>query len=93
VLIGAQRLGQRRETRKILIVLSDGRPAAHGGAGGFDAHLKSVVKSIQGSGTDVIGIGIQDQSVKAFYPKHVIINRVSELPSVVMTQLKALLIK
>jgi cobalamin biosynthesis protein CobT len=40
----------------------------------------------------VVGIGIQSEAVKQFYKRHMIINDVSELPSRVMKELRALLI-
>lgn len=92
VLIASRRLAARREARKIMFVLSDGRPAGSG-VGDFDAHLRASVKMIEKSGVDVVGIGICDESVKKFYPKNVVIRSVAELGGAVMGQLKALLVK
>lgn len=93
VQIAATRLSMRREERKILIVLSDGRPAAmsRAGSGSLDAHLKSTVKDIERGGIDVLGIGIQDSSVKNFYSKSVVLNNVSDLPTVVIQRVRQLL--
>lgn len=90
--IAARRLMQRREKGKILIVLSDGAPACHGGGGSVFQHLKDTVGKIEGAGVRVVGIGIQSEAVKQFYKRHMIINDVSELPSRVMKELRALLI-
>lgn len=92
VLLVSRRLLARKETRKVQIVLSDGRPAAHG-HGNFDDHLKSAVKMITGAGVDVVGIGICDASVKKYYPRATVMNTVQDLPALVMGELKALLMK
>lgn len=92
ILLAHGRLVARRETRKIMIVLSDGQPAVSGG-GDLDGHLKAVVKQIEASGTDIVGIGIMDQSVKKFYKKFIIMKSVKDLPAVVTGELKDLLTK
>lgn len=91
VQMAAQRLAMRRETRKILMVFSDGHPACSGDFDQLNSHLRQVVKEITKRKIDVIGIGIQSSAVTSFYPKNVVINDVSELPGECMKQLKALL--
>lgn len=89
---GAARLMTRREDRKIMIVLSDGNPSALGsGQRVLEAHLRKVVKDATAAGIEIIGIGIEDDSVRKFYPNHVIINNVTELPSLVMRKMKEFL--
>lgn len=90
--IAARRLMGRRETGKVLIVLSDGYPAASGGGATLNAHLKKVVKRLTGTGMSVVGIGIQSEAVKQFYPKNVVIQSVTELPTIVMKELRNLII-
>lgn len=91
--IAARRLMARSETGKIMIVLSDGYPAASGDSGRLNTHLKEVVLQTTKLGVNVIGIGIQSDAVQKFYPKHVVINNVKELPATVIKELRALLIK
>lgn len=94
VMLAARRLAVQREQRKILIVLSDGLPSSYPGDGAAQAeHLKSVVKTIGDSGIDVLGIGIQDESVKKFYPRHVILQDVEDLPKTVMKEIKQRLLQ
>jgi cobaltochelatase CobT len=95
VQIAAHRLSVRSETRKIMIVLSDGEPACASPAGDrlLDAHLKESVKNIEKSGIDVVGIGIMSSAVKKFYTKNVVISDIKQLPVEVLRQLKALLLK
>ena len=93
VAIAATRLSQRKEKRKILIVLSDGYPAGNGSSGLLAGHLKKTVKEIEKSGIDVFAIGIQTEAVKRFYSKFALINDVSELPSVVIGKMKEMLVQ
>lgn len=94
VRIAANRLAPRKEARKILIVLSDGSPAAYdANYHALNRHLKDTVKDIEKSGIDVLGIGIQSDEVEKFYSKHIILNNVRDLPMQVMGEMKRLLIK
>jgi len=90
--IAARRLAARREKGKILMVLSDGAPHAGGYTRTLGPHLKKVVSNISKTGTKVIGIGIMSDAVRQFYPKHIILNDVKDLPSVVMKELRQLVI-
>lgn len=92
VLIAYRRLMKQRAARHVMIVFSDGRPAVSGGKG-LGGHLKRVVEQIEATGVDVMGIGIQDDSVRSFYKKHAVIRSVSELPNTVMTSLKTALMR
>lgn len=91
--IAARRLMARKESGKVMIVLSDGYPAGSGDAGKLNIHLQEVVKKTMKNGVDVIGIGIMSDSVRKFYPKAVVINEVDELPTTVIKELRHLLIK
>lgn len=69
---------ERPEKRKIIIVASDGSPAD--GIGDPFHALKTVTQDILKSGiVDLYGLGIMDENVKHFYPKHKIIRRADEL--------------
>lgn len=87
-----KRLAARSEAGKIMIVISDGSPACYYGRG-LDQHLHKVVKEIEADGCDVIGIGVEDRSVKRFYKNHIIINNVDDLPKTIMKALKKLIAK
>lgn len=91
VRIAAARLYQRREERKVMIVFSDGNPAAHLNQSALHNDMVKAVKEITAAGIETIGIGIEDRSVKAYYPKHFVINRVSELATTTLRQLKEVL--
>jgi cobaltochelatase CobT len=91
--VAARRLMTRREAGKVLMVLSDGAPHAAGSTSELSAHLKKTIKEIAKRGVNVLGIGIESDEVRKYYPKALVIHNVSELPGVVMKELRALLIK
>lgn len=90
--IATQRLLRREESRKILMVLSDGEPLCPGNRGALRTHLKKVVNTATRAGVDIIGIGIETDDVRDFYPKSVVLNDVSDLTGTVVKQLRALLL-
>lgn len=83
----ALRLIPRREKRKVMLVLSDGQPVGDGSG----PHLKATVSNLTKMGIETVGIGIQSDIVKNFYPRHLSLNNVADLPSVVMGELKRIL--
>jgi cobalamin biosynthesis protein CobT len=93
VQIAGMRLLRRREAGKALIVLSDGFPAASGGASELYGHLTKVVQDFSKTDMSVVGIGIESDAVQKFYPRNMVLRNVSELPSAVMKELRGLLIK
>lgn len=93
VQIAAQRLSQRTEKRKILIVLSDGYPSSSGNDATLKKHLLKSVLEVQKAGIDVLGIGIKSDAVKKFYPKSVVLQNVSDLPTTVIGEIRRLLIQ
>ena len=90
----ARRLSRQSASRHVMIVLSDGEPAAYTRCSRdvLMNDLKNRVKRIEGAGIDVVGIGIQSDAVRRFYKKNVVIQNVTELPGVVMHQLRDLLL-
>lgn len=89
VQIAHHRLVQQRADKHIMIVLSDGSPACPGDRSAQFRHLKDVVKKIEASGTTVVGIGIETNSVKDFYSRTVVLNSLSDLPTTVVKELSA----
>lgn len=84
----AERLLKRPEKRKVMMVLSDGQPAGSHKAG---PHLSYVVKQLGKMGIECIGIGIQDDSVKRYYPKFTVLHNAADLPGQVMGEIKMIL--
>jgi cobalamin biosynthesis protein CobT len=93
VQLANHRLQQQRAARKVMMVLSDGMPACGGGLSPIlNEHLKAVVKQIESRGTDVVALGILDESVKKFYKRAIVLNSVEDLPRIVMHELHKLLV-
>lgn len=86
----AMRLLEQKQTRKVMLVFSDGFPAASA-CGDLNADLKKSVKTLNALKIETVGIGIMSNAVKTFYPKHVVIEKVSDLASEVMGQLRTIL--
>jgi len=84
----AKRVGNRKEKRKILLVLSDGEPSTgDGNRGILCSDLKNKVKLIEKSGIECIGIGIETDSVKHFYSDYIVLKNVKDLPKDAMRKL------
>ncbi len=79
--VAAARLVPRPETRRILLVLSDGRPGCEGGAGSALAHAQHVAKRITKSGIELVGVGILDDVVDTIIGDAVVIHQIDELPA------------
>ena len=90
-LMGHRLLKQKAE-RHVMMVLSDGQPAASGDTGNLRTHLKKVIKELTERDIEMIGIGIQSEAVKDYYPKSVVLSRIEDLPTVVIGQLTKLLL-
>lgn len=74
VLWAANRLIVRPESRKILIVFSDGHPLAANSERRLLAKcLKKAVKDITARGIEVYGIGVHSTAVEKFYPNYSVI--------------------
>ena len=86
-------LWQQRGARKLMIVISDGCPSAHGNRDEQAIHLRRVVRRLEAAGTEVFGVGIMDDSVKRFYKNAVVITELEEVLSTVMGVLEAMLMK
>jgi len=88
----AKRLSERKEKRKILMVFSDGMPAAHvKDYQVLNGDLKRAVESIKKSGIECIGFGIETDAVSHFYPEFIVIDKLADLPGKVMKKLTQLI--
>jgi hypothetical protein len=63
-----QRIQERPERRKVMIIISDGQP------NGDANYLVETVKKIESTGCRLIGIGIGADFVKEIYPAAVVVN-------------------
>lgn len=87
-----QRLRRRAETRRILIVISDGAPLDEAtleanGVDYLDRHLRSVIGDIERDGSvELLAVGI-GQKVTAYYRHAIELDTVGELSGALVTQL------
>jgi cobalamin biosynthesis protein CobT len=79
------RLSQRKEHRKVLLVLSDGSPAGRDHAGDVEAYTLKTVQHAENIGIDVYGIGIMDTNVTRFYKKNVVVNDLANLSGTILS--------
>lgn len=91
--IASERLLRRPERRKIMIVFSDGQPTC----GSVHPYIigetmRKIITRIQKQGVETVGVGILDSTVKAFYPRSMVLDDIMNLPKLVMKELKALLV-
>jgi cobalamin biosynthesis protein CobT len=82
------RLRRQTNKRKLLIVLSDGQPAASRG-GDIYGYTKEVIESIENRrDVEIYGIGIQSSAVKDLYSHNRVIHRSSELEEAILNVIK-----
>jgi cobalamin biosynthesis protein CobT len=87
IMLAYHRLRQRKEKKRVLLVLSDGQPAA--GRGDIYGYTKKVIKSIEaGKNVDIMGIGIVDDTVRNLYANHKVISTADAIPSGLIEVLK-----
>ena len=79
------RLAQRKEHRKVLLVLSDGSPAGREHAGDVEAYTLQTVQQAEKMGIDVYGIGINDTNVTRFYKKNIVVKDLRDLSPTILT--------
>lgn len=89
------RLKKRHESRKVMLVLSDGEPAAatiNEPRDILDDHLRHVIGQTEASGIRTVGIGIMSHAVKRYYPRHVVVRNLEDLAGTTIDMLAQLLI-
>ncbi|WP_321947412.1 cobaltochelatase CobT-related protein [Paraburkholderia sp. J10-1] len=88
----AARLAQRRARRRLLFVLSDGYPStSDGDPAVLRTDLLARVQAVTEQGIELVGIGILDDAVEAFYPNAVVVRKLHELPATAFATLSRLL--
>ena len=92
ILYAAERLLNRKEDRKLLIVLSDGSPCG-ANSGNADKYLKKVCNDIETkTPIDLVGIGVTTDVVKRYYKHHCVVNDPEDLDMVLFNVLKEFLV-
>lgn len=87
IMWAADRLMKRKETKKVMIVLSDGLPEAYGARGNVIEYTKEVVKKLEGI-IDIHGIGILTRAVERFYKSNDVISDSAQLENTLLNVLK-----
>ena len=83
------KLMQRSEPKKVLVVLSDGMPCDSKAIYNVTDHTKQVIRRIEQQGkVSIVGIGIVDSSVRHFYTRHHVVNDVTNIEGVLLNLLK-----
>jgi len=79
------RLQQRKEHRKVLLVLSDGSPAGREYAGDVVGYTRKTIDDAEKLGIDTYGIGICDTNVVHFYKKNVVVRELNQLSPTILS--------
>ena len=85
MLMAHSRLARRKERRHVMFVLTDGAPDD-------DRELIKAVRAVEACNVTVVGIGIGTGAVKRTFSKSIVLNRIEELPSLMISQLNAILL-
>ena len=95
ILYSAERLMQRQESNKILMVLADGYPAWHGSRRGGRSQnqiTRDAVEKVDKMGIKSVGIGIDCDAVKQFFPRWVVVNDVDDLAKNTLDQVAKMIL-
>ncbi len=82
---GFNRIRNRKEKRKLMIVLSDGSPCGGHRKGRTRIHTKDVINAIQRTPVELIGVGIMYDGVSSYYKKWDIIHDVRSIENSLFT--------
>ena len=82
ILWAYDRLAKRKERKKLLIVMSDGSPAASKSCMGIGEFTHKVIEEIEASkSVDIYGLGLCSDSVQYYYKAHSVVSKPEEIPS------------
>jgi cobalamin biosynthesis protein CobT len=82
ILWAYDRLAKRKERKKLLIVMSDGSPAASKSCVGIGEFTHKVIEEIEASkSVDIYGLGLCSDSVQYYYKAHSVVSKPEEIPS------------
>ena len=82
ILWAHDRLIKRKEKKKILVVMSDGSPAASKGGSDISGFTHKVIQEIEKfKSVDIYGLGLCSDSVEYYYKSHSVVRKPDEIPS------------
>ena len=64
-----------------MLVLTDGRAGCECGDGSAVAHAKHIADLCRKAGIELVGVGIQDDSLRAIVADTIVIHKLEELPA------------
>jgi cobalamin biosynthesis protein CobT len=79
--LAARRVHPRPETRKILLVLTDGRAGCESRDDAAVRHAQHVAQRIENAGIELIGVGIMDESLRAIVADTIVVHQLQDLPA------------
>ena len=79
--IGARRLVDRRESRKVMLILTDGKAGCEGSSPAGSHHAQHVASLITKSGIELVGVGIMDESVREIVEDAIVVYELEDLPA------------
>ena len=93
ILFSAKRIIVRKETRKIILVLTDGEP--YSGNPYLQTtviqHLEEILRKCESARIECIAIGIQTDYVQRFFKEYVVVDNLSDLPKAFYAKFSELL--
>lgn len=82
ILWAYDRLNKRKEKKKLLIVMSDGSPAASKSSSGLEEFTHKVIAEIEASkSVDIYGLGLCSDAVTYYYKANSVVREPNEIPS------------
>ena len=82
ILWAYDRLLKRKERRRVLLVMSDGAPAASKSSVGLEKFTQRVIGEIESAKkVDIFGLGICSTSVRHYYHAHDVVESIDTLPT------------
>ncbi|MBN1489088.1 MAG: VWA domain-containing protein, partial [Phycisphaerae bacterium] len=79
--IAAARLVVRRENRRILLVLTDGKAGCEGSSESARRHAQAMAERIMRAGIELIGVGILDENIREVVAESIVIQKIEDLPA------------
>ena len=85
ILFAYNRLIARREKKRLLIVMSDGQPAASKGSTGLGSFTLAAIQEIEArKQIDIYGLGLLSPAVTEFYKSHSVVESVESIPQMLL---------
>ena len=79
--VGARQLITRYESRKVMLVLTDGKAGCEGAGNAAHAHAQHVARQITSAGLELVGVGIKDENVTSVIEDSIVVQDIEELPA------------